>query len=234
MKEVNINNMMIDLFFKNIECLSPRDQKVFRMRFGLEDGKNHTLEEVGKEFGVTRERIRQIETRCIQKLKRKEIVKQSFLNPSNREIKLRRPIFKNGKFNRFEYWSVKQRKSLFNILSSDEEYGDDEECTGLKDKNNIDIYENDIVEASNEYFDYLYPVEKQRKIYPNPLLKGVVEWNSYMANYEVNGEPINGDLDCYITLVTDTTCESDIGSNEIQIIGNIHENKKLFRGYCKV
>ncbi|MBI4022681.1 RNA polymerase sigma factor RpoD [Candidatus Berkelbacteria bacterium] len=49
--------------------LAPREQKILKMRFGLEDGKTHTLEEVGKEFGVTRERIRQIEAKALQKLR---------------------------------------------------------------------------------------------------------------------------------------------------------------------
>ena len=52
--------------------LSPREQKILKMRFGLEDGKTHTLEEVGKEFGVTRERIRQIEAKALQKLRKHE------------------------------------------------------------------------------------------------------------------------------------------------------------------
>lgn len=52
-----------------LETLSPREQKVLIMRFGLEDGKSKTLEEVGKEFKVTRERIRQIEAKAIRKLK---------------------------------------------------------------------------------------------------------------------------------------------------------------------
>ena len=52
--------------------LSPREQKILRMRFGLEDGKTHTLEEVGQEFGVTRERIRQIEAKALTKLKKGE------------------------------------------------------------------------------------------------------------------------------------------------------------------
>lgn len=52
-----------------LDTLSPREQKVLVMRFGLEDGKPKTLEEVGKEFKVTRERIRQIEAKAIRKLK---------------------------------------------------------------------------------------------------------------------------------------------------------------------
>ena len=52
-----------------LETLSPREKKVLVMRFGLEDGKPKTLEEVGREFKVTRERIRQIEAKAIRKLK---------------------------------------------------------------------------------------------------------------------------------------------------------------------
>jgi RNA polymerase primary sigma factor len=52
-----------------LETLSPREKKVLVMRFGLDDGKPKTLEEVGKEFKVTRERIRQIEAKAIRKLK---------------------------------------------------------------------------------------------------------------------------------------------------------------------
>lgn len=49
--------------------LSPREQKILEMRFGLKDGVTHTLEEVGKVFGVTRERIRQIEAKALEKMR---------------------------------------------------------------------------------------------------------------------------------------------------------------------
>jgi len=52
-----------------LETLTDREEKVLRMRYGLLDGKTHTLEEVGKEFGVTRERIRQIEGKALRKLR---------------------------------------------------------------------------------------------------------------------------------------------------------------------
>ncbi|MBI2641983.1 MAG: sigma-70 family RNA polymerase sigma factor [Candidatus Wildermuthbacteria bacterium] len=55
---------------KNIMTdLAPREQKILDMRFGLADGVTHTLEEVGKEFGVTRERIRQIEAKALEKIR---------------------------------------------------------------------------------------------------------------------------------------------------------------------
>ena len=52
-----------------LSTLTPREEQVLRMRFGLMDGKPHTLEEVGKEFDVTRERIRQIESKALRKLR---------------------------------------------------------------------------------------------------------------------------------------------------------------------
>lgn len=52
-----------------LKDLDPREQKILKMRFGLEDGVHHTLEEVGEEFGVTRERIRQIESKALERIR---------------------------------------------------------------------------------------------------------------------------------------------------------------------
>ena len=52
-----------------IDTLTPREQKVIRLRYGLDDAHPRTLEEVGKEFSVTRERIRQIEAKALRKLR---------------------------------------------------------------------------------------------------------------------------------------------------------------------
>ena len=52
-----------------LRTLTPREEKIMKMRFGLEDGSEHTLEEVGRSFAVTRERIRQIEAKALRKLR---------------------------------------------------------------------------------------------------------------------------------------------------------------------
>ena len=56
--------------------LTPREQKILSMRFGLDDGIRHTLEEVGQEFGVTRERIRQIEAKSLERIREHEKLKK--------------------------------------------------------------------------------------------------------------------------------------------------------------
>ncbi|MDA2927037.1 sigma-70 family RNA polymerase sigma factor, partial [Acidobacteria bacterium AH-259-G07] len=52
-----------------LQSLTPREEQVIRMRFGIGDGSEHTLEEVGQRFSVTRERIRQIEAKALRKLR---------------------------------------------------------------------------------------------------------------------------------------------------------------------
>jgi RNA polymerase primary sigma factor len=61
--------LLRDLIREILADLTEREQNILKMRFGLDDGVNHTLEEVGKEFGVTRERIRQIEAKALEKIR---------------------------------------------------------------------------------------------------------------------------------------------------------------------
>ena len=63
------NEMLKKELAEVLETLTDREERVLRLRFGLEDGHTRTLEEVGKEFGVTRERIRQIEAKALRKLR---------------------------------------------------------------------------------------------------------------------------------------------------------------------
>ncbi len=67
--ETVIQTMLKEQLFAVIETLTPREQKVIRLRYGLDDAHPRTLEEVGKEFNVTRERIRQIEAKALKKLR---------------------------------------------------------------------------------------------------------------------------------------------------------------------
>lgn len=71
-EEAAINQLLKGHITEFMTFLSPREQKILKMRFGLEGERTHTLEEVGQEFGVTRERIRQIEAKALQKLKKHE------------------------------------------------------------------------------------------------------------------------------------------------------------------
>lgn len=67
-------HVLRDYVHDAIADLSPREQKILEMRFGLEDGVTHTLEEVGREFDVTRERIRQIEAKALEKMQNMGII----------------------------------------------------------------------------------------------------------------------------------------------------------------
>jgi len=67
--EAVINVNLKDQTSQVLRSLTPREEKVIKMRFGLEDGSEHTLEEVGQSFAVTRERIRQIEAKALRKLR---------------------------------------------------------------------------------------------------------------------------------------------------------------------
>ncbi len=62
-------NMLKEQLISVLDTLTPREEKVLRLRYGLHDGRPRTLEEVGKEFNVTRERIRQIEAKALRKLR---------------------------------------------------------------------------------------------------------------------------------------------------------------------
>jgi RNA polymerase primary sigma factor len=61
--------MLREQLVEVLDTLTPREAKVLELRFGLRDGRQRTLEEVGKEFDVTRERIRQIESKALRKLR---------------------------------------------------------------------------------------------------------------------------------------------------------------------
>ena len=67
--EAVININLKDQTEALLKTLTPREEKVIKMRFGLGDGSEHTLEEVGQNFAVTRERIRQIEAKALRKLR---------------------------------------------------------------------------------------------------------------------------------------------------------------------
>ena len=67
--DVTTQNMLKEQLMSIIDTLTPREQKVIRLRYGLDDSHPRTLEEVGREFSVTRERIRQIEAKALRKLR---------------------------------------------------------------------------------------------------------------------------------------------------------------------
>ena len=72
------NQLLKEQVQEILSSLSDREQNIVRMRFGLDNGKNHTLEEVGQEFAVTRERIRQIEAKALAKLRKHKDAKKLY------------------------------------------------------------------------------------------------------------------------------------------------------------
>jgi RNA polymerase primary sigma factor len=77
-EEAASNELLKEQVQDLLSTLSDREQKIIRMRFGLDGGKSHTLEEVGQEFAVTRERIRQIEAKALAKLRKHKDAKKLF------------------------------------------------------------------------------------------------------------------------------------------------------------
>jgi RNA polymerase primary sigma factor len=77
-----IHSNLRDITSRVLASLTPREERVVRMRFGFGIGNDHTLEQVGQQFSVTRERIRQIEAKALRKLKHpsRSIMLRSFLN----------------------------------------------------------------------------------------------------------------------------------------------------------
>ena len=75
--EVASLSLLREQLFDVMDTLTPREKKVLELRFGLTDGRTRTLEEVGREFGVTRERIRQIEAKALRKLRHPNLIEES-------------------------------------------------------------------------------------------------------------------------------------------------------------
>jgi len=75
-EEITIYEMLKGRINESISVLSPREQKILKMRFGLSGERTHTLEDVGQEFGVTRERIRQIEAKALERIREHRVLKK--------------------------------------------------------------------------------------------------------------------------------------------------------------
>ncbi|MCI0579585.1 MAG: sigma-70 family RNA polymerase sigma factor [Chloroflexi bacterium] len=71
--EVVAGSMLIEEIDQALEKLGPREAQILRLRYGLQDGEPHTLEEVGEMFGISRERIRQVEKEALKKLRRSKL-----------------------------------------------------------------------------------------------------------------------------------------------------------------
>jgi RNA polymerase primary sigma factor len=74
--EVTTQELLKEQLDRALDELTPREKRILQLRFGLKDGHARTLEEVGQEFAVTRERIRQIEAKAIRKLRRPSVRRQ--------------------------------------------------------------------------------------------------------------------------------------------------------------
>ncbi len=74
--EVAYQQLLRETLEEVMTALSPREARILRLRFGLRDGRAHTLEEVGEKFGLTRERIRQIEHQALDRLRHPHRSKQ--------------------------------------------------------------------------------------------------------------------------------------------------------------
>lgn len=77
-EESAANQLLKEQVQEILSILTEREQKILKMRFGVDDGKSHTLEEVGQEFSVTRERIRQIEAKALAKLRKHKDAKKLY------------------------------------------------------------------------------------------------------------------------------------------------------------
>ena len=91
-----------------LSTLTPREEKVLQLRFGIEDGRTRTLEEVGKEFHVTRERIRQIEAKALRKLRHPSPLQEAEGLPELSVYKMqnRRVPFGTRRFSYFSFGSL--------------------------------------------------------------------------------------------------------------------------------
>jgi RNA polymerase primary sigma factor len=74
--DMAMNQNLTEITRQVLKSLTPREEKVLRMRFGIGERRDHTLEEIGQDFDVTRERIRQIEAKALRKLRHPSRSKQ--------------------------------------------------------------------------------------------------------------------------------------------------------------
>lgn len=96
------------------ETLTPKEEKIIKMRFGFEDGVERTLEEVGREFGVTRERVRQIEAKALRKLRHPSRSKRllGIGQPIRKKVEEKPVVYANGKTARPETYAEKKKSEL--------------------------------------------------------------------------------------------------------------------------